>query len=81
MADRIDGTGTRQDSRPSSRASATSDHGIDHRRQVGTPRDEGKFEMFEGRMMEVKNPSRQGWWRYHTHYDRDGYCDNPARGY
>jgi hypothetical protein len=31
--------------------------------------------------MEVKNPGRQGWWRYHTHYDRDGYCDNPARGY
>lgn len=38
-------------------------------------------EMFEGRWMRVKNGARLGWWRYHEHYDRDGYCDNPARGY
>lgn len=29
----------------------------------------------------VLNGERSGWWRYHDHYDRDGYCDNPARGY
>lgn len=22
-----------------------------------------------------------GWWANHSHYDRDGYCDNPCRGY
>jgi len=27
------------------------------------------------------DPSRSGWWREHDHYDRNGYCDNPARGY
>jgi len=41
----------------------------------------GKLEWFEGKLREVKNPSRQGWWRFHEHYDRDDYCDNPARGY
>jgi len=41
----------------------------------------GKLEWFEGKLREVKNPSRQGWWRFHTHYDRYSYCDNPARGY
>lgn len=41
----------------------------------------GKLEIYEGKLMEVKNPSRSGWWRFHEHYDRDGYCDNPARGY
>jgi hypothetical protein len=29
----------------------------------------------------VKNGDRSGWWRFNEHYDRDGYCDNPARGY
>ncbi len=41
----------------------------------------GKLEWFEGELCEVKQPHRQGWWRFHGHYDRDGYCDNPARGY
>lgn len=41
----------------------------------------GKLEMFEGQLREVKQPHRQGWWRFNEHYDRDGYCDNPARGY
>lgn len=27
------------------------------------------------------DPSRSGWWAEHDHYDRDGYCDNPGRGY
>jgi hypothetical protein len=37
--------------------------------------------MFEGKLRKVINPNRSGWWRHHSHYDRDGYCDNPARGY
>lgn len=41
----------------------------------------GKREWFEGKLLEVKDARRQGWWRFHEHYDRDGYCDNPARGY
>lgn len=41
----------------------------------------GKLELFEGKLTEVVNPDRIGWWRFHSHYDRDGYCDNPARGY
>lgn len=41
----------------------------------------GKFEYYEGRLREVKDASRSGWWRFNEHYDRDGYCDNPARGY
>lgn len=39
------------------------------------------YEMFDGKPMKVINGDREGWWRYHDHYDRDGYCDNPARGY
>ena len=39
------------------------------------------YEMFEGKLMKVKNGDRVGWWQFHDHYDRDGYCDNPARGY
>lgn len=39
------------------------------------------IERYDGKWMVVKNTDRQGWWRYHDHYDRDGYCDNPARGY
>lgn len=38
-------------------------------------------ELYEGRWTPVRNADRSGWWRYHEHYDRDGYCDNPARGY
>lgn len=38
-------------------------------------------EFVEGKWLEVKDGSRFGWWRHHEHYDRDGYCDNPARGY
>lgn len=41
----------------------------------------GKMEMFEGQLRKVVNPHRLGWWRFHEHYDRQGYCDNPARGY
>lgn len=39
------------------------------------------IEVYEGQWRVVKDSSRSGWWRYHEHYDRDGYCDNPARGY
>ena len=39
------------------------------------------YELFEGKLMKVLNADRIGWWRFHDHYDRDGYCDNPARGY
>lgn len=41
----------------------------------------GKLEMYDGRLQKVVDASRTGWWRFHQHYDRDGYCDNPARGY
>lgn len=41
----------------------------------------GRFEYFEGRLREVKDASHSGWWRFNQHYDRQGYCDNPARGY
>lgn len=41
----------------------------------------GVREWFEGKLLPVVNSSRCGWWRFHEHYDRDGYCDNPARGY
>lgn len=41
----------------------------------------GKLEYFEGELREVINADRSGWWRFHDHYDRDGYCDNPGRGY
>lgn len=40
-----------------------------------------KYEMFEGKLRKVVDGSRLGWWRYNQHYDRNGYCDNPARGY
>ena len=39
------------------------------------------YELFEGRWQEVQDATRDGWWRFNRHYDRDGYCDNPARGY
>lgn len=38
-------------------------------------------EFVDGQWKVVLNGDRSGWWRYHDHYDRDGYCDNPARGY
>lgn len=41
----------------------------------------GKIEWFEGKLREVKQPHRTGWWRFNQHYDREGYCDNPGRGY
>lgn len=41
----------------------------------------GKLEMFEGVLRAVVDPRREGWWRFNEHYDRQGYCDNPARGY
>lgn len=39
------------------------------------------IELYNGKWTVVKNGDRSGWWRFHNHYDRDGYCDNPARGY
>ncbi len=39
------------------------------------------IEEFEGQWREVRNVNRSGWWRFNEHYDRDGYCDNPGRGY
>ena len=39
------------------------------------------YELYEGKWRKVLNGERSGWWRFHEHYDRDGYCDNPARGY
>lgn len=39
------------------------------------------IEMFEGNWCEVKNGGRFGWWRFNEHRNRDGYCDDPARGY
>jgi hypothetical protein len=41
----------------------------------------GELEIFDGRLQPVVDASRTGWWRFHKHYDRDGYCDNPGRGY
>lgn len=41
----------------------------------------GELEMFNGKLTKVVDASRTGWWRFHAHRDRDGYCDNPARGY
>jgi hypothetical protein len=41
----------------------------------------GKLEIYEGKLREVVDASRTGWWRFHEHYDRNGYCDNPGRGY
>ncbi|TPL42666.1 MULTISPECIES: hypothetical protein [unclassified Mesorhizobium] len=41
----------------------------------------GKLESFEGQLRRVRNASRDGWYRFHEHRDRTGYCDNPARGY
>lgn len=38
-------------------------------------------ELYEGKYLPVVNASRNGWWRFHEHSDRNGYCDNPARGY
>ncbi len=39
------------------------------------------YELHEGKWRKVLNGDRSGWWRFNDHYDRDGYCDNPARGY
>lgn len=39
------------------------------------------IEEFNGVWREVKNGERSGWWRFNEHYDRNGYCDNPGRGY
>lgn len=44
-------------------------------------RDGTLVEIYKGQPREVVNSSRSGWWRFNEHYDRDGYCDNPARGY
>lgn len=46
-----------------------------------TPEIPGKLEYYQGKLREVVDAGRSGWWRFHRHYDRDGYCDNPARGY
>ncbi len=39
------------------------------------------IEIYEGEWRVVVDGGRSGWWRFNEHYDRDGYCDNPARGY
>lgn len=39
------------------------------------------YELYDGKICKVVNPDRWGWWRFHNHYDRNGYCDNPGRGY
>ena len=41
----------------------------------------GELEWYDGKLRKVINAERTGWWRFHEHYDRNGYCDNPARGY
>ena len=41
----------------------------------------GELEIFEGKLRTVVNANRYGWWRFNEHYDRNGYCDNPTRGY
>lgn len=41
----------------------------------------GKLELYDGELRPVVNADRHGWWRFHDHYDRNGYCDNPGRGY
>jgi hypothetical protein len=41
----------------------------------------GKLELYDGELRPVINADRQGWWRFNDHYDRNGYCDNPGRGY
>lgn len=41
----------------------------------------GKLEFFDGKLLPVIDATRHGWRRFHEHYDRDGYCDNPGRGY
>lgn len=50
---------------------------------IGTKATEipGEWEYYEGEFCRVLDASRLGWWRFHKHYDRNGYCDNPARGY
>ena len=39
------------------------------------------IEVLHGRWREVVDAGRLGWWRFNEHYDRNGYCDNPGRGY
>ena len=41
----------------------------------------GELEFYEGKLRKVIDSSRTGYWRFNKHYDRNGYCDNPARGY
>ncbi|NTG01836.1 hypothetical protein G6L30_17095 [Agrobacterium rhizogenes] len=41
----------------------------------------GKLEFYEGKLRVVVDARKTGYWRFHEHYDRDGYCDNPGRGY
>jgi hypothetical protein len=47
----------------------------------GTVRLKDGWEVYEGEPQRVVNGDRIGWWRFHDDRDRDGYCDNPARGY
>jgi hypothetical protein len=59
------------------------------RRPNGSTEKDGKvynhagllIEEFEDQWRVVKNGDRSGWWRFNDHYDRQGYCDNPGRGY
>lgn len=36
-------------------------------------------ELYDGKYLPVVNPDRTGWWRFHEHYDRDGYCDQSGK--
>lgn len=38
-------------------------------------------EFFQGEWKPVLDIRRTGWYRFHEHYNRGGYCDDPARGY
>ena len=56
-------------------------HAVENAKARATEERRGELEMYEGKLTRVVDASRQGYWRFHQHYDRDGYCDNPARGY
>jgi len=52
------------------------------RREGRVYNDRGQWvELVKDKWLTVKDGSRSGWWRHHEHYDRNGYCDNPGRGY
>lgn len=52
-----------------------------HVKGLGWVRPKPGYGWYDGKVLKVVDNSRYGWWRFHEHYDRDGYCDNPGRGY